>query len=57
MPIGIPKYKELIKNFEDAVEHKCMKGSYPPEEWDWVEGYYTETKKQLMDYIKKLKGK
>lgn len=53
MPKGIPKWKELVKNFEDAVRaHAWIGGAHPDIHADIV-CYYLDTKTALLDYLKK----
>jgi len=43
---------KLLKDFENACEHTVMKGSYPPQEFDWVDENYKKCRTKLLRYIK-----
>ena len=45
-------FKKLLKDFENACEHKLMKGSYPPEEFQWCDDNYKKIRESIINYVK-----
>lgn len=43
--------RRLVKEFEEACEHKVMKGSYHPDDQEGVDEWHAHCKKKLINYI------
>ena len=48
------EFEFLLSRFEQAATEKSWKGSQPPEDWESIDNYYREAKKEIILYVEGL---
>lgn len=48
------EFETLLQTFEQAAAEKSWKGSQPPEDWESIDSYYREAKKEIILYVEGL---